>query len=67
MICAVSRSLVVHHDILRLRLTSVDSKWFKEILPLPDDPSTEDFLARFASVTEESLRLDDYGGWVLHT
>ncbi|KAJ1925933.1 hypothetical protein IWQ60_004248 [Tieghemiomyces parasiticus] len=67
MICAAVRSLVVHHDVLRLRLTNVDGKWCKEVLPLPEDPSTEDFLARFASVTEESLRLDDYEGWVLRT
>ncbi|KAJ1913689.1 hypothetical protein IWQ60_009114 [Tieghemiomyces parasiticus] len=65
--CAAVRGLVVHHGIHRLRLTNVDREWCKEVLPLPEDPSTEDFLARFASVTEESLRLDDYEGWVLRT
>ncbi|KAJ1920189.1 hypothetical protein IWQ60_007065, partial [Tieghemiomyces parasiticus] len=61
------RALVVHHDILRLRLTDRDGKSSMAVLPLPEDTSTDAFLARFASVTEESLLLDDYDDWVLRT
>ncbi|KAJ1915041.1 hypothetical protein IWQ60_008581, partial [Tieghemiomyces parasiticus] len=61
------RALVVHHDILRLRFTDVDGKLTMAVLPLPEDTSTDAFLARIASVTEESLLLDDYDDWVLRT
>ncbi|KAJ1913961.1 hypothetical protein IWQ60_009003, partial [Tieghemiomyces parasiticus] len=61
------RALVVHHDILRLHLTDMDGKSSMAVLPLPEDTSTDAFLARFASVTEESLLLDDYDDWVLRT
>ncbi|KAJ1915297.1 hypothetical protein IWQ60_008484, partial [Tieghemiomyces parasiticus] len=58
------RALVTHHDILRLRLTNVDGEWNKEILPLPADTSVEGFLARFATVIEDDIPLDDYEAWV---
>ncbi|KAJ1928747.1 hypothetical protein IWQ60_001796, partial [Tieghemiomyces parasiticus] len=61
------RALVVHHDILRLRLTDRDGNLSMAVLPLPEDTSTDAFLTRFASVTEESLLLDDYDDWVLRT
>ncbi|KAJ1906820.1 hypothetical protein IWQ60_011997, partial [Tieghemiomyces parasiticus] len=60
------RALVIHHDMLRVRLAPAGDEWHKEVLPLPTDTATEAFLARFAAVTEASLDKSDYEAWTLN-
>ncbi|KAJ1913842.1 hypothetical protein IWQ60_009052, partial [Tieghemiomyces parasiticus] len=58
-------ALVVHHDMLRVRLSVCHDEWRQAVVSLPDENCEGDELCRFALVTQAEVTAGDYDGWVL--